>query len=74
MQMSVTSVPYLLCRVIYKLFMGVMSIDAGVLSDEQKSARPSEGFYEHTYLLKSLVADSRQCKQKLFLAWLDIHS
>ena len=67
--------------VIYKLFMGVMakrltkwSIDAGVLSDEQKSARPSEGCYEHTYLLKSLVADSRRRKQKLFLAWLDIRN
>ena len=70
--------PISLMSVIYKLFMGVMakrltkwSIDAGVLSDEQKSARPSEGCYEHTYLLKSLVADARRRKQKLFLAWLD---
>ena len=73
--------PISLMSVIYKLFMGVMakrltkwSIDAGVLSDEQKSARPSEGCYEHTYLLKSLVADARRRKQKLFLAWLDIHN
>ena len=73
--------PISLMSVIYKLFMGVMakrltswSIDAGVLSDEQKSARPSEGCYEHTYLLKSLVADARRRKKKLFLAWLDIRN
>ena len=72
--------PISLMSVIYKLFMGVMakrltrwSIDAGVLSGEQKSARPSEGCYEHTYLLKSLVADARRRKQ-LFLAWLDIRN
>ena len=67
--------------VIYKLLMGVVakrltrwSIEAGILSDEQKSARPSEGCYEHTFLLKSLVADARRQKQKLFLAWLDIRN
>ena len=67
--------------VIYKLFIGVMakrptrwSIDAGAISDEQKSVRPPEGCYEHTYLLKSLVADSRRRKQKLFLTWLDIRN
>ena len=43
--------PISLMSVIYKLFMGILakrltrwSIEAGVLSDEQKSARPSEGF------------------------------
>ena len=48
------------------------SIDAGVLVAEQKSARQTEWCYEHTYLLKSLAADARRRKQKLFLAWLDI--
>ena len=73
--------PISLMSVIYKLFMGILakrltrwSIEAGVLSDEQKSARPSEGCYEHTYLLKSLVADSRRRKKKLYLAWLDIRN
>ena len=73
--------PISLMSVIYKLFMGVMakrltrwSIDAGVLSDEHKSARPLEGCYEHTYLLKSFVADARRRKQKLFLGWLDIRN
>lgn len=73
--------PISLMSVIYKLFMGILakrltwwSIETGVLSDEQKSARPSEGCYEHTYLLKSLVADARRRKQKLYLAWLDIRN
>ena len=73
--------PIALMSVIYKLFMAVWakrlkrwSIEAGVLSTEQKSARPTEGCYEHTYLLKSLVADARRRKQKLFLAWLDIRN
>ena len=73
--------PIVLMSVIYKLFMAVWakrltrwSIDAGVLSTEQKGARPTEGCYEHTYLLKSLVADARRRKQKLFLAWLDIRN
>ena len=71
--------PIALMSVIYKLLMGVVakrltrwSIEAGILSDEQKSARPLEGCYEHTFLPKSPVADARHWKQKLFLAWLDI--
>ena len=73
--------PIAFMSVIYKLLMGVVakrltrwSIEAGILSDQQKSARPSEGCYEHTFLLKSLVADARRRKQKLFLAWLDIRN
>ena len=49
------------------------SIQAWVLFDEQKSARPSEGCYEHTYLLKSLVADACCKEAKLYLVWLDRH-
>ena len=58
--------PISLMSVIYKLFMAVWakrltrwSID---LAAEQKSARPTEGCYEHTYLLKSLAADARHRK------------
>ncbi|XP_046856073.1 uncharacterized protein LOC124449166 [Xenia sp. Carnegie-2017] len=73
--------PIALMSTMYKLFMGVLakrltkwSIYNGILSDEQKSARPSEGCYEHTFLLKSIVADSRRRKQKLCMAWLDIRN
>ena len=72
--------PIALMSCIYKLFMGVMakrltrwSIDGGILSLEQKCARPSEGCYEHTYILKSLVGQARN-KKKLNMAWLDIRN
>ena len=73
--------PIALMSTMYKLFMGVLakrltrwSIDTGILSDEQKSARPSEGCYEHTFMLKSIVADARRRKQKLCIAWLDLRN
>ena len=50
------------------------SIDAGILSEEQKCARPTEGCYEHTYILKSLVGQARRNKKKLCVAWLDIRN
>ena len=73
--------PIALMSGIYKLLMGILakrltrwSIDAGILSPEQKSARPTEGCYEHTYILKSLVGQARRNKKKLSLAWLDIRN
>ena len=58
--------PIALMSCIYKLLMSVLAkrlpswaIDNELLSPEQKSARPSEGCYEHTYLLSSVVADTR---------------
>ena len=50
------------------------SIDAGILSPEQKCARPTEGCYEHTYILKSLVDQACRNKKKLCVAWLDIRN
>lgn len=73
--------PIALMSVIYKLFMGVIAkrltrwaIDTGMLSAEQKSAQPSEGCFEHTFLLKSVVADARRRHKNLCLAWLDIRN
>ena len=73
--------PIALMSCIYKLFMGIIakrltrwSIDAGILSEEQKCARPTEGCYEHTYILKSLVGQARRNKKKLCVAWLDIRN
>ncbi len=48
------------------------SIGSGILSPEQKSARPTEGCYEHTNVLKSPVGQARRTKKKLSLTWLDI--
>ena len=71
--------PIALMSCIYKLFMSVMAnrlvtfaIDNDLLSACQKSARPSEGCYEHTFLLQSLVLDAKRLQKNLFLAWLDL--
>ena len=73
--------PIALMSCIYKLLMGILakrltrwSIDMGILSPEQKCARPTEGCYEHTYILKSLVGQARHNKKKLSVAWLDIRN
>ena len=73
--------PIALMSCIYKLLMGIIakrvtrwSIEAGVLSHEQKSARPAEGCYEHTYIMKALVGQARRNKKKLSVAWLDIRN
>ena len=73
--------PIALMSCIYKLLMGIIakrltrwSIDEGILSPEQKCARPNEGCYEHTFILKSLVGQARRNKKKLSVAWLDIRN
>ena len=73
--------PIALISCVYKLLMGIMakrltrwSVDLGILSEEQKSARPTEGCYEHTYVLKAVVGQARRNKKKLSLAWLDLRN
>ena len=48
------------------------SINNNLLSASQKSARPTEGCYEHTFLLQSLVLDAKRHQKNLYLAWLDL--
>ena len=64
-----------------EVLMGVLAkrltrwlIDNDILSPEQKSARPSEGCYEHSFLLQSLVGDARHNQKNVFLAWLDLRN
>lgn len=71
--------PIALMSCIYKLLMSIIanrlvtySIDNNLLSDVQKSARPSEGCYEHTFILQSLVLDAKRLGEDLFLSWLDL--
>ena len=70
--------PIALMSCINKLLMIVIanhlisfSID-NILSTSQKSARPSEGSYEHKFIVQSLVADAQHIQKNLFLAWLDL--
>jgi hypothetical protein len=73
--------PIALMSCIYKLFMSIManhlvnySIDNNLLSSSQKSARPTEGCYEHTFILQSLVLDAKRHQKNLFLAWIDLRN
>ena len=73
--------PIALMSCVYKLFMGVMAnrlvnfaIDNDLMSSCQKSARPSEGCYEHTYLLQSLILDAKRVQKNVYLAWLDLRN
>ena len=73
--------PIALMSCIHKLFMGVMAnrlvnfaIDNNLMSSCQKRARPSEGRYEHTYLLQSLILDAKQLQKNVYLAWLDLQN
>ncbi|CAB4016370.1 Hypothetical predicted protein [Paramuricea clavata] len=59
--------PITLMSCLYKLLMAVLSkrmtsftIQNDLLSNEQKSAHPSEGCYEHDFLLESIVNDARR--------------
>ena len=73
--------PIALMSCVYKVLMGVLakrltrwSIDNDILSPQQKSARPAEGCYEHSFLLQSLVGDARRNQKNVFLAWLDLRN
>ena len=50
------------------------AIDNDLMSKEQKSARPSEGCYEHSFLLQSTIADARRSHKNVFVAWLDLRN
>ena len=73
--------PIALMSCLYKLLMAIIAkrittfaIQHDLLSPEQKSARPSEGCYEHAFLLESIVNDARRQPRPLALAWLDIRN
>ena len=73
--------PIALMSCLYKLVMGIIAkrltswaIDNDLMSKEQKSARPSEGCYEHSFLLQSIIADARRSHKNVFVAWLDLRN
>jgi hypothetical protein len=73
--------PIALMSCLYKLLMAVLakritsfSLQHDLLSSEQKSARPSEGCYEHAFLLESIVNDARRQPRPLCIAWLDVRN
>ncbi len=52
--------------------MTTFAITNNLLSDRQKSAQPSEGCYEHTFLLQSLINYAKHQQKNIFITWLDI--
>ena len=73
--------PIALMSCLYKLQMAVLAkrmttfaIDKDLLSKEQKSARPSEGCYEHAFISEYVLNDARCQSHPLCLAWLDIRN
>ncbi|XP_028416354.1 uncharacterized protein LOC114540350 [Dendronephthya gigantea] len=73
--------PIALMSCLYKILMAILakrvtafSIQHNLLSAQQKSARPSEGCYEHTFLLQSIVNDAKRQQKNMCLAWLDIRN
>ena len=73
--------PIALVSCLYKLLMAVLakrmttfSISNDLLSNAQKSARPSKGCYEHAFILESVLTDARRQPRPLCLAWLDIRN
>ena len=73
--------PIALMSCVYKLMMAILSkrmttfaIDNDLLSAEQKSAQPSEGFYEHGYILQSIIGNARRLQKNVFLSWLDLRN
>ena len=73
--------PIALQSCLYKLLMAVLSdrvtkwaLDNDLISSSQKSARPGEGCYEHTFLLSTVVKDARRNQKNLHLAWLDLQN
>ena len=73
--------PIALMSCIYKLFTSLMAVRVSkfavhnnLMSSEKKSARPSEGCHEHTFMLQSIVADCKRNNKNCFLAWLDLRN
>ena len=71
--------PVALMSCIYKLFTALLAarvtdfaINNGLMSPQQKSARPAEGCHEHTFTLESIISDCKRNQKNCFMAWLDL--
>ena len=51
-----------------------MAIEGGKLSPAQKGFLPMEGCAEHTFMIESLLEDSKRKKRNLRILWLDLQN
>jgi len=73
--------PIALQSCLYKLFMAVLAdrlrswaLRHSMLSEAQKCSRPSEGCFEHSFLLNTIMKDARRNQKDIFVAWLDLRN
>ena len=73
--------PIALMSCLYKLYAALLTtrisrtaLEHGLLSPNQKSARPGEGCHEHTFTLLSLISDCKRSSKNAFIAWLDLRN
>nr|XP_054775069.1 uncharacterized protein LOC129283259 [Lytechinus pictus] len=73
--------PIALQSCLYKLFMAVLAdrltkwaCENQYLSPEQKSARPCEGCFEHSFLLSAALKDCRRNQKTICIGWLDLRN
>ncbi|CAK8685086.1 unnamed protein product [Clavelina lepadiformis] len=73
--------PISICCTLYKIYASVIArriqrwaFDGGVASPEQKGFVPTEGVYEHVFLLDSVVADAQMRRRPLVVSYLDIRN
>eukprot|EP00731_Ephydatia_muelleri_P036820 Em0330g3a len=71
--------PICLQNNIYKLYSGAIArriadwaISSGAILPSQKGFLPYDGCVEHSFVLRSLINDSRRRKRNILLAWLDL--
>lgn len=73
--------PIAICRTLYKIYASVVArrlqcwaTGGQVISPEQKGFVPTEGVFEHVFMLDSLIVDAKSSRRDLYLAWLDIRN
>jgi hypothetical protein len=71
--------PISLQNCIYKIFAAILTkrlitygINNHLFSSSQKGFLPYKGCYEHTYVLKSAIEDSRRHRRPIYINWFDL--
>ena len=73
--------PIAICHTIYRLYTTVIARrvirwakDNNIISPDQKGFMPSEGVFEHLFMLDEVIADSKLGRRSVCVTWLDIRN